>query len=85
VTTSGTGKVCATCDQVLAVPDARYAVDWTRCADAALEVYTEDGVRIWIASPNRHLDGRSPEDCIRAGEAQRVLDYIDFLAEGNFA
>ncbi len=62
-----------------------YATDRQRVATAALEVYTEEGVRIWMAAKNRMLEGRSPEDLIRAGETQRVMDYIDFLAEGNFA
>lgn len=58
---------------------------WYRVRNAALEVYTEEGVKVWMSSPNRMLDGRSPEDLIRSGHEQRVLDYIDFLAEGNFA
>lgn len=65
--------------------DAQYAVDWYRCADAALEIYTEEGVRIWMAAKNRMLEDRSPEDCIKTGETDRVMAYIDFLAEGNFA
>lgn len=62
-----------------------YETDWHRVAVAALEIYTEDGVKIWMASKNRMLDGRSPDDLIRAGQTQRVMDYIEFLAEGNFA
>ena len=65
--------------------DSEYAVEWTKVADAALEVYTEEGVRIWMAAKNRHLEDRSPEDLIRSGESDRVMTYIDFLAEGNFA
>lgn len=59
--------------------------DRERVAEAALEIYTKEGVRIWMAAKNRMLDDRSPEDLIRAGETGRVLAYIDFLAEGNFA
>lgn len=62
-----------------------FAAAWHRIKDAALEVYTEEGVRTWMASKNRHLDGRSPEDLLRSGQERRVLDYINFLAEGNFA
>lgn len=65
--------------------ETQYAADWRRVADAALEVYAEEGVRIWMSSKNRVLGGHSPEDLIKTGETQRVLDYIDFLAEGNFA
>jgi uncharacterized protein (DUF2384 family) len=63
----------------------QFAVAWKRVVDAALEVYTKEGVEVWMTSRNRMLDNRSPEDLIWDGETQRVLDYIDFLAEGNFA
>ena len=62
-----------------------YATDWDECADAASEIYTKEGVRIWMAAKNRMLQGCSPEDLIRADEKQRVLDLVDYLAEGNFA
>jgi len=62
-----------------------YAADWAECADAASEIYTEEGVRVFLSHKNRLLDNRSPEDLIRAGEKQRVLDLVDYLAEGNFA
>ena len=62
-----------------------YGAAWYRVRNAALEIYDEEGVKVWMSAKNRHLDGRSPEDLIRSGHEQRVLDYIDFLAEGNFA
>lgn len=62
-----------------------FMVEWKQVVDAALEVYTKEGVELWMTSPNRMLGDRSPEDLIWAGETRRVLDYIDFLAEGNFA
>jgi hypothetical protein len=65
--------------------ESTYAVQWHRVADAALEIYTEEGVRIWMAAKNRMLDDRSSEECIRGGELQRVVAYVDFLAKGNFA
>ena len=43
-----------------------YAADWAECADAASEIYTEEGVRVFLSHKNRLLDNRSPEDLIRA-------------------
>lgn len=78
--------VClALLDEATEQSASRYAADWTRVADAALEVYTEEGVRVWMTHKNSMLGDRSPEELIKSGETQRVLDYIDFLAEGNFA
>ncbi len=65
--------------------ESEYTVAWWKVADAANEIYTAEAVRVWMTVPSRMLEDRSPEDLIRAGETQRVMDYIDFLAEGNFA
>lgn len=46
------------------------------------ELFTPEGVPIWMASPNRLLDGRSPDELVEAGEGQRVLDLILALCEG---
>lgn len=61
-------------------------INWRqRVADAANEIYTAEGVRLWMQAKSPALDNRSPEELIESGESQRVLDYIDFLAEGNFS
>ncbi|WP_157680189.1 antitoxin Xre/MbcA/ParS toxin-binding domain-containing protein [Mycobacterium dioxanotrophicus] len=59
--------------------------DIDRVREAALEIYTDEGVEVWMESPNRMLDMRSPRSLIESGEVGRVLAYIEFLAEGNFA
>lgn len=69
----------------MSVSILEFTIAWKRVVDAALEIYTKEGVEVWMTSPNRMLGGRSPEDLIWAGETQRVMDYIDYLAEGNFA
>lgn len=51
---------------------------------AAAEVYTPEGVEMWLWSRNTLLDGRSPMSLIASGEHQRVLNLIDAMAEGVF-
>ncbi|AEK09148.1 hypothetical protein FGG23_gp052 [Mycobacterium phage Ibhubesi] len=59
--------------------------DLSRVREAALEIYTAEGVSIWMEAPNRFLGMKSPRALVESGDADRVLAYIDFLAEGNFA
>jgi uncharacterized protein (DUF2384 family) len=52
--------------------------------EKAREVFTPEGVEIWIGAPNPLLDGRTPRDLVEAGETNRVLALIDALASGAF-
>lgn len=61
------------------------AVTEEQVREAAAEVFTPDGVELWMDARNRMLDGRSPHELIAAGKGQRTLDLIDFLASGSFA
>lgn len=49
---------------------------------AALEVYTAEGVEIWMAAPNPMLDHRAPADLVANGEGDLVLDLIAAIGEG---
>lgn len=51
----------------------------------AAEVYDGEGVKIFMTARNRLLDGERPIDLIARGEGQRVIDYLNVLADGNFA
>lgn len=47
---------------------------------ALSEVYRPEGVLIWLGSPNRHLDGKSPRDLISNGSED---DWAALLNEGH--
>jgi uncharacterized protein (DUF2384 family) len=52
---------------------------------ALLEVYTEEGARIWWTSPNRMLDGKSAEQIAQTEPGRRkVLGLAQVLADGAF-
>lgn len=51
---------------------------------AAREVFTDDGIAIWLTHRNVYLDGCTPLDVISDGDTERVLDYLAALAEGAF-
>jgi hypothetical protein len=62
------------------------AQDWTaRVRAAASDVYTPEGVEIWMRSRNRLLDGRSPEQAIADGDGDRVYELVRALVDGAFA
>jgi Protein of unknown function (DUF2384) len=46
------------------------------------EVYTPEGVEIWLRGRNRSLDGRKPIDLLRAGDFETVLYAIERLKTG---
>jgi DNA-binding transcriptional regulator YiaG len=46
------------------------------------EVYTPEGVDIWIHSRNRELGGRKPIELLIDGEFEQVLASIERLASG---
>lgn len=52
---------------------------------AALEVFTPDGVRIWMTAPHTQFGGQSPVKLIRTGRVDDVLRVIEQLATGSFA
>jgi hypothetical protein len=50
--------------------------------DQLNEVYTPEGVEIWLRGRNRSLDGRKPIDLLRAGDFETVLYAIERLKTG---
>lgn len=46
------------------------------------EVYTPEGIDIWIHGRNRELAGQKPIDLLIAGEFERVLAAVERLASG---
>lgn len=47
---------------------------------AVTEVYRPVGVLIWLSSPNRHLNGRTPRELIESGTED---DWAALLNEGH--
>jgi len=62
----------------LVISDLRYVVD--RLA----EFYTPEETRIWLYARHPLLEGARAMDLIHAGNADRVLEVIDSLAEATF-
>lgn len=52
---------------------------------AAAQVYTPEGIEIWLDSSNQMLDGHTPAYLVLTGEGDRVLDLIDMLATGAYS
>lgn len=59
--------------------------DRAEVREAAVELIKPAFVDEWLASRNKLLGGCSPDEMVAAGDGQRVLDLIDFLASGSFA
>ena len=51
---------------------------------ALAEIYTDEGIEIFMTSRNRLLDMRCPIDLVREGDTDRLFAYIDAMAEGVF-
>ena len=56
--------------------ELHYVVDRLR------DVYTPEGIEIWLHGRNRSLKGEKPIDLLREGDFERVLYAIDRLAAG---
>jgi hypothetical protein len=51
-----------------------------RLTRAALsEVYTEEGVEIWLHAPNRRFGGRTAMECIESGQGEAVVSVARYL------
>lgn len=46
------------------------------------DVYTEEGIDIWLHARQRALEGQRPIDLLRAGDFEIVLQLVDRLAGG---
>jgi uncharacterized protein (DUF2384 family) len=56
--------------------EVRYIVDQLR------DVYTPEGIDIWLHGRNRSLEGRRPIDLLRTGDFRTVLAAIERLQAG---
>lgn len=63
-------------DAVRRVLDLVYLVGELR------EVYTDEGIHIWLKSRNRNLKGRRPLDLLGAGQIDEVLDEVQRVVGG---
>jgi len=54
--------------------DVKYIVDELR------EVYTREGVDIWLHSRNRNLGGQRPIELLTAGNVDEVVDEAQRLS-----
>lgn len=61
---------------------AHQAKDLRRVIDAALEVFTPEGVAWWMDAPSTLLGGATPHQAIRSGHADQVLAILAGLADG---
>jgi len=62
----------------------RQLLDLVYVMDLVDEVFEEDGSTLWLHARNRQLDGERPLDLIASGDTDRVIAYLDRLADGNF-
>lgn len=46
------------------------------------DVYTDEGIEIWLHARQRALSGERPVDLLRAGEFETVLQVVDRLGGG---
>ena len=46
------------------------------------DVYTDEGIEVWLHARQRPLEGRRPIDVLREGEFEAVLALVDRLAGG---
>lgn len=53
-----------------------------RLIRSLLDTYRPEGVLIWLTSGNSNFGGYSPEQMIREGDWQALLDEADRLAGG---
>ena len=60
----------------------RIAEDVARVREAAAEVYTPEGVDLFMEGRNKALGNLSPLALIAAGGTNEVLNLIEGLAEG---
>ena len=46
------------------------------------DVYTDEGIEIWLHARQRSLDGRQPIELLRQGQFEEVLAAVERLAGG---
>lgn len=47
------------------------------------DVFTPEGAELWLEAENDEFDGERPQDLIRRGEFDRVLEAVERLRTGS--
>lgn len=64
-------------------PDSRdRLLDLTYLITQLADVYTPDGVEVWLHGRNRHLDGQRPIDLLADGDFDQVRREVERLNHG---
>ncbi len=58
----------------------RQLLDLSYLVDYLKDVYTDEGIEIWLHSRNRNLDGNRPIDLITTGHLDKVLEEAERVA-----
>lgn len=69
------------------IPQARYARaidDMTAITAELKDSFTARGIRQWLNSRNRYLEGRRPIELIAEGQYERVREAANALHEGYY-
>lgn len=61
-----------------------HLLDLHYVVEQLLEVYSPEGVDVWLHGRNRDLGGRRPIEVLKAGEFSEVLDVVERLKVGAF-
>lgn len=54
-----------------------------RIRELLADVYTPFGINVWMSSPNRNLDGKSPIGLMSDGQGHLALAEAEILAGGD--
>lgn len=57
-------------------------VDVQHLVNELREVYTDEGIQIWLRSRNRNLDGRRPIELLAEDQLDAVLDEVERVIGG---
>jgi DNA-binding transcriptional regulator YiaG len=61
---------------------ANRVLDLVHLVSELREVYTDEGIQIWLKSRNRNLHSQRPIDLLAAGEIDEVLDEVQRVIGG---
>jgi DNA-binding transcriptional regulator YiaG len=61
---------------------ANRVLDLVHLVSELREVYTDEGIQIWLKSRNRNLASRRPIDLLAAGDVEDVLDEVQRVIGG---
>ena len=81
---------CSTADELLTAAwraqrgdTANRVLDLVHLGSKLREVYTDEGIQIWLKSRNRNLQSRRPIDLLAAGEVDEVREEVRRILGGT--